>query len=312
MVAADGHDSSSSGKLRAIVSAENLRDDKAGTQGREATNSIAAVAPIPLPPARVDGVVRPPFPAGVEHANPGEAWPFTLAEAIRIALDNGEEVRVVGFEAGRLAIGGLAPTQLRTTEKDGKSQPAPMAIMPQNARASGWSFKSQVMAMLHAVEQQYWSLSQAHAIVSSAEQAVHSALEIHNREQKITIDRFLDAVAQHATAGNGWADDIASSQPRMGRQRVARRVNAGNCGADNIAGSQPRMGRHHVARRVNAGNCGADNIASSQPRMGRQGVARESRKGERGHYWKGGKGKGDRKGDITNSSGVLDNVAKLP
>jgi RHS repeat-associated protein len=75
-------------------------------------------------------------------------------------------------------------------------------------------------------------------------------------------------------AGNGCDDNIASSQPRMGRHHVARRVNAGNGGDDNIASAQPRMGRQHVARRVNAGNGEAVDIASAQPRMGRQGVAR--------------------------------------
>jgi hypothetical protein len=52
------------------------------------------------------------------------------------------------------------------------------------------------------------------------------------------------------------ADDIASSQPRMGRQGVARRVNAGN-GGPHRKFPAPN-GAAGCSRRVNAGNTGQD------------------------------------------------------
>ena len=134
--------------VAALAGGVRTRDDKTAAPGRETTNSFASVAAVPPSQTGTDGEGRPPLPAGFQHADAGEAWSLTLAEAIRIALDNGEEVRVVNFEAGRLPIGGFAPTRLRAMEKDGKSPPVPMVIMPQNPRASVWRFKSQVMAML--------------------------------------------------------------------------------------------------------------------------------------------------------------------
>ncbi len=114
-----------------------------------------------------------------------ETWPMTLREAIRIALDNSEIVRVIAFGKDGKSVGGFEPTALnsRGSSPGEETGRAPVVIARLNADASLWRFKAEVMAEVRSVEQQYWNLAQAHVQLWCADRAVSMAREVLNREQ---------------------------------------------------------------------------------------------------------------------------------
>jgi outer membrane protein TolC len=134
-----------------------------------------------------------------------ECWPMTLQEAIRIALDNNEIVRVIAFGAQGIPIGGFEPTPLntRTSAKPSDANLSPIVIARLNADASFWRFKAEIMAEVRSVEQQYWNLAQAHVQLWAADRAVSMAKEIHDREQA------------ELQVGRGTVADVAESAQRL-------------------------------------------------------------------------------------------------
>jgi outer membrane protein TolC len=60
---------------------------------------------------------------------------------------------------------------------------APIVIARLNADSTVWSFKSNVMAMVRSIEQQYWALAQASVQLWASETAVKLGEQIVNREQ---------------------------------------------------------------------------------------------------------------------------------
>src|SRR5262249_2694061 len=104
--------------------------------------------------------------APVAKEKEAETWPLTLAEAIRIGLDNSEAGRVVRL-GGMGCVGGQAPA-LNPIEPGVRPQPP---IPSDLARCEGadslliarvdrqvpvTQFRSDVLAMVRSIHQQYW------------------------------------------------------------------------------------------------------------------------------------------------------------
>jgi RNA polymerase sigma factor (sigma-70 family) len=154
----------------------------------------------PAAPSHPDTRVVPPTGA-VSRTLGGESWPLSLRDAIRIALDNNEIVRVIALGAEGQPVGGFEPAATDTARAD--IVPAPIVIAPVWPTADVQRFRSEIMAEVRSVEQQYWNLSAAHVQVWAAERAVSLAQEIFNRER-------AEFKAKH-----GIASDVAEAQQRL-------------------------------------------------------------------------------------------------
>jgi len=151
---------------------------------------------------------NPPF-SKVNDADAEEVWPMTLQQAIRIALDNSEVVRVIAFGAQGIPIGGFEPTPL-TNDAAGPDQApvsqldrASIVIAGLNADVSVWRLKADVMAHVRSVEQQYWNLAGAHVALWSVEQAVRLGQEVLKKEQAELV------------VGAGTKADVAEAAQRL-------------------------------------------------------------------------------------------------
>jgi hypothetical protein len=116
---------------------------------------------------------------------------------IRIAATNNafNGAVVVGMPPGEPGAGHLR------AEGDG----AQSLIARLDLEAEAWRFKAEVMAQVRSVEQQYWSLAQAHVLLSATERAVNLTREILDREK---------TDLQRAT---GTGADIAEAEQRLER-----------------------------------------------------------------------------------------------
>ncbi len=117
------------------------------------------------------------IPHGLNDAQ--EQWSLTLHEALNIGLDNAEIVRVIA-----------------RTEKTNK-------IAPRQGGTDLERFKSEIMAHLRSVEQQYWSLSQAHVQLWAADRAVDLGKAILKRERA------------EMNAGKSNAANISEAEQRL-------------------------------------------------------------------------------------------------
>ena len=189
--------------VASLAGGVGARDDKRVAPTVEGTPSqpIATVAqPLPTP---VDTTVKPPTPTAVNGTEAGEKWPMTLSNAFRIAMDNCEGARVIAFNADGIPIGGFEPKPGGVAAKDRVSRSPSLVIGRLDAGASPWSFKSQVMARLRSVEQQYWNLAQSHVQLWASEQAFSLAEEILKREQA------------EFQVGRGTAANVAEAAQRL-------------------------------------------------------------------------------------------------
>jgi RNA polymerase sigma factor (sigma-70 family) len=210
--------------VASLAGGVGARDDKrvAPTVERTPSQPKAAVAqPLPTP---VDTTVKPPTPTTVNRIEAGEKWPMTLSNAFRIAMDNCEGVRVIAFNADGIPIGGFErkpggvaakfnadgipiggfePKPGGVAAKDRVSRSPSLVIGRLDAGSSPWSFKSQVMARLRSVEQQYWNLAQSHVQLWASEQAVSLAEEILKREEA------------ELQVGRGTVADVAEAAQRL-------------------------------------------------------------------------------------------------
>ena len=98
-------------------------------------------------PARVQ-VPRPKTPA-VEDSR--ESRPMTLRDAIRIGLENSERLRLISLGTAGVPVGG-AVINPRNADVDA------IVIAPLNADLNTQRFKTEIMAQVRSIEQQYWSL----------------------------------------------------------------------------------------------------------------------------------------------------------
>jgi outer membrane protein TolC len=85
---------------------------------------------------------------------------------------------------------------------------APIVIARLNADSAVWRFKSEVMASVRSIEQQYWSLSQQQVQLWSSETAVSLGEEILRREQS------------ELEVGRGTRADVAEAQQRLEQFRL--------------------------------------------------------------------------------------------
>ena len=183
-------------------------------QGRSA---LAASTREPAPLTRPDeGRATAAAPAkGVE---PLEVWPMTLAQAIRIALDNSAFVRVRVFGAEAVPIGCFLPpepidkTALQPIPPAGPadwlsttraaltgSRSRSIFIQPLSTSASPARFKADAMALVRSVEQHYWSLAQAQVAHWALEHSVCLGTLVHDREAaELTCRGSLADVAEVA------------------------------------------------------------------------------------------------------------------
>ncbi len=106
----------------------------------------------------------------VAAAEGHEIWQLSLPEAIRIALDNSDFIRVVN--EGKPLAEAACPL-MEGLKTDG--MPIVIASLePDNAAR----FKADAMALVRSVEQQYWNLFMAHTHLCRAVQGVSTAEEV--------------------------------------------------------------------------------------------------------------------------------------
>lgn len=107
----------------------------------------------------------------------GADWPLSLAEAIRIGVENSEAVRV------RPRPGELPAQTSGRDDLHGQAIAISLAADRPAPALSPWRFRSEVMAHLRSVERQYWTLAQAHAGLQASERAIELVEEILRRQE---------------------------------------------------------------------------------------------------------------------------------
>ncbi len=156
-----------------------------------------------------------------------ETWSMSLEQAIRIALDNSDTVRVISAGVRGMPVcwfdssppeveGGAARAPVaccQDTQGDTltwltaglptipNANHAPIVIARTQADTPVYQFKAEVMAHVRSVEQQYWKLAQAHAQCWGADRVVGDIREIINCE-----------VAERSVICGGWDDIVESAQ----------------------------------------------------------------------------------------------------
>ena len=143
-----------------------------------------------------------------------EIWPMTVQEAIAVALDNSEIVRVISLGDRGIPIQTNCfdpPTQraprppLPAGVPDGVNNDGQSFVIARlNADATSFRFKSAVMADVRTVEQRYWALGQAHAALWAADQAVNMARDV--------VETMTDADVQCDRV-----DELAEASERLGQ-----------------------------------------------------------------------------------------------
>ncbi len=130
-------------------------------------------------------------PRTVNDPEATEAWPMTIQEATRIALDNSEVVRVIAFGTNHSPIGCAIDSSSDNSQPiPGDASPNRVVISCLNADVTPWRFKAEIMAQVRSVEQTYWSLAQVHVQLWAADRAVSLAKEILKREEAdLTLSR---------------------------------------------------------------------------------------------------------------------------
>jgi hypothetical protein len=133
---------------------------------------------------------------------------MTLQTAILIGLDNSEIVRVISFGVQGIPHGSIEPIAQKAgaTTQASDGGPAPIVIARLNADASLYRFKTEVMAHLRSIEQQYWALASAQVQLRAADQVVslrhHSRADSHAGASVPGDRRQLQAVRdREATSG---------------------------------------------------------------------------------------------------------------
>jgi outer membrane protein TolC len=131
-----------------------------------------------------------------------EAWPMTLREAFRVALDNSEIVRVIAF-GGHGMVGAIEPNGVDSQPILSEASSGRIVIARLNADATIWRFKAEIMAETRSVEQQYWNLEQTHVQLWAADRAVSLAREVLKQEQA------------ELEIGRGTVADVAEASQRL-------------------------------------------------------------------------------------------------
>jgi outer membrane protein TolC len=187
-----------------------------------AANNLPLPAVGRLAPCATDGPEKPvgagygcpampkaSAPRTMDRPEAREAWPLTLREAIAIALDNSEIVRVITFAGAGIGADDSAISMAMESAKREYAKGRPLVIARLNADTSIWRFKAEVMAELRSVERQYWNLAQAHVQLWAADRAVALAEEVLQREQ-----------AEFRFVCRGSVADVAEAAQRLEQFRL--------------------------------------------------------------------------------------------
>ena len=116
------------------------------------------------------------------NPEPEELWPLTLAEAIRIGLDNSDVIRVLYNGPPMImdnCFGGTSYTLVSVKPPPGFD----VVIVQLNRDASIWKFKADAMAHVRSIEQTYWALWLHQVALTARESAVKQGEEILRRER---------------------------------------------------------------------------------------------------------------------------------
>lgn len=187
----------------------------------------------PAAPART-------LPAG--KADEPERWPMSLPEAIRIALDNSEIIRVVHTPIAPGTIAG--PTLIERVKVD--TPPA--------------RFRSDATALVRSVEQQYWVVAAQRARAACAETAVRTAREVLDKEQaplyckSPKVQELAEAIPTFEHLKNDLtfqADRLADAERRLGLiigvpPAIGRRIVTTTRPIDRPVASDPRRADSRV------------------------------------------------------------------
>jgi hypothetical protein len=118
-----------------------------------------------------------------ERAERHEPWELTLPQAIQIALENSDFVRVVTVDKPLPAQAFPLVAALQAgTDADACADAAPIVIAKLKAADESGRFKAEAMALVRSVEQQYWKLYTAHAHYENAKLAAGIAEEVISKE----------------------------------------------------------------------------------------------------------------------------------
>jgi hypothetical protein len=199
-------DPASSAKLKGLCAdrgvAEALDEIRTSSGGKRTAAQVAkAIRSFPENAPPLGSSLAGSLPKGaaarprtLSDPEAGEVWPMKLDEAIRIALDNCEVIRVISFGSQCLPVGCIKPTAPCT---------GPIVISKLNADGDVSRFKAEALALVRSVEQQYWDLAQAHVQLWAADRAVELAKEIQAREQA------------ELAVGRGTSADVAEASQRL-------------------------------------------------------------------------------------------------
>jgi RNA polymerase sigma factor (sigma-70 family) len=150
-----------------------------------------AASPRPTPRSRPDA------PAAGPDRPADATWPMSLREATRIALDNNTHFVQV------ISRGADGQPAARSDPKATATAASPIVVAPPSRAADVQRFRSELMAVVRSVEQQYWCLVAAHVNLWAADRAVAKAQEILDREQA------------ELKTGRGTIADVAEIQQRL-------------------------------------------------------------------------------------------------
>src|SRR5262249_28519012 len=148
--------------------------------------------------------VAAPRPRTLKDVEDEETWPMTLREAVYVALDNSEIVRVISPCPKPPTANCFAPVE----PTDGYS--GPIVISRLNPEVDDWRFKTEVLALVRSVEQQYWNLAQAHTWLWAADRDVSLTREILEREET------------ELAVGRGTFADVAEVKQRLEQFQLDR------------------------------------------------------------------------------------------
>ncbi len=120
-----------------------------------------------------------------------ELWRMSLRQARRIALDNSESVRVIfNGEQNEVHIVGCFTSSEEEKQRlenfnrrRTQAEVSSLLVEPVKANVNICAFKSEVKTLVRSVEQQYWTLAQAHHALFAFEQAVLTTQHVLYVEQ---------------------------------------------------------------------------------------------------------------------------------
>lgn len=135
-----------------------------------------------------------------------EDWPLTLSDAIRIGLDNMNNVRVTGSGTKANPVGGEAIKDGRSSHE--RSAHLDRVIAPRSAYIDIHEFQAGTSARVRSIEQHYWYLAQRHAQMAAAAKAVEMATVVLKNEES------------EYKSGRGSASDAAEAGQRLAASQL--------------------------------------------------------------------------------------------